>query len=57
MGVQTKITFAMRHWEKSKKELRRTEDRDIQLQDHKKKKLKPIEKTKYRLRGYESEEE
>ena len=57
MGVQTKITFAMRHWEKSKKEIRRSDDRDIQLQDHKKKKLKPTEKTKYRLRGYESEEE
>ncbi len=47
----------MRHWEKSKKDLRRTDDREIQFQDHKKKKLKPIEKTKYRVRGYETEEE
>jgi hypothetical protein len=47
----------MRHWEKSKKDHRRTDDRDIQHQDHKKKKLKPTEKTKYRLRGYDSEEE
>lgn len=47
----------MRHWEKSKKDLRRTDDREIQFQDHKKKKLKPTEKTKYRLKGYESEEE
>lgn len=47
----------MRHWEKSKKDHRRTDDREIQQQDHKKKKLKPTEKTKYRQRGYESEEE
>ena len=55
--VQTILTFAMRHWEKSKKDQRRTDDRNIQHQDHKKKKLKPTEKTKYRLRGYDSEEE
>lgn len=47
----------MRHWDKSKKDLRRTDDRETQFQDHKKKKLKPIEKTKYRMRGYEAEEE
>lgn len=52
------ITFAMRHWEKSKKDLRRTSnDRDFDIHDNKKKKLKPIEKTKYRTRGYDSEEE
>jgi hypothetical protein len=48
----------MKHWAKSKKDQRRTEDRELQVQDHKKKKLKPVEKTKYRLRdGYDTEEE
>jgi hypothetical protein len=50
----------MRHWEKNnKKELRRPEDRDFrqQDQDHKKKKLKPVEKTKYRAKGYYEQEE
>lgn len=48
----------MRHWEKSKKELRRVDDRDFQQQENlKKKKLKPIEKVKYRARGYQEQEE
>lgn len=47
----------MRNWEKSKKDYRRLDDRDLQQESNKKKKLKPVEKTKYRLRGYESEEE
>ncbi len=48
----------MRHWEKSKKDFRRLDDRDLQQESNKKKKLKPVEKTKYRLRGgYDSEEE
>ena len=47
-----KLAFAMKHWEKSKKDLRRDDDRPHYSQDnHKKKKLRPIEKTKYRLRG------
>lgn len=53
-------TFAMRHWEKTnKKELRRPDDRDFRQQDQefKKKKLKPLEKSKYRVRGYFEEEE
>ncbi|MBK8194890.1 MAG: hypothetical protein IPK76_17380 [Lewinellaceae bacterium] len=47
----------MRHWEKSKKELRRSDERALQMQDHKKKKLKPVEKSKYRIKGYEVEDE
>jgi hypothetical protein len=47
----------MRTWEKSKKDYRRLDDRDLQQESSKKKKLKPVEKTKYRLRGIESEEE
>lgn len=49
----------MRHWEKSKKDSHRLEDRDFnqQFQDHKKKKLKPTEKSKYRLRGVSEDEE
>lgn len=45
----------MRHWEKNnKKDARRVDDRDFRLQDQevKKKKLKPLEKTKYRAKGY-----
>ena len=55
------FTFAMRHWEKiNKKDPRRTDDRDFRQQDQeqKKKKLKPIEKIKYRANGYfEADEE
>lgn len=47
----------MKHWEKSKKDFRRSDDRDFQHESNKKKKLKPIEKSKYRLKGMESEEE
>ncbi len=51
----------MRHWEKiNKKDPRRTDDRDFRQQDQeqKKKKLKPIEKIKYRAKGYfEADEE
>lgn len=47
----------MRHWEKSKKDYRRQDDRDFQQESNKKKKLKPVEKSKYRLRGYDSDEE
>jgi len=41
----------MRHWEKSKKDTRRSDERDFQQTSHKKKKLKPVEREKYRLRG------
>jgi hypothetical protein len=48
----------MRHWEKSKKDLRRGADEaQGHQQDHKKKKLKPVEKMKYRLRGADEQEE
>jgi len=48
----------MRHWEKSKKDTRQADEREFQQTSHKKKKLKPVEKNKYRLsRGYEAEEE
>jgi len=49
----------MRHWEKNKKELRRSDDRDfrVQEQDNKKKKLKPVEKTKYRVKAYYEQED
>jgi hypothetical protein len=50
----------MRHWEKTnKKELRRSDDRDFRQQDQesKKKKLKPLEKSKYRVKGYFEQEE
>lgn len=42
----------MRHWEKNKKDDRRSEERanHQSFQDHKKKKLKPTEKSKYRLK-------
>ncbi|MDX2136030.1 MAG: hypothetical protein SFV52_14695 [Saprospiraceae bacterium] len=41
----------MKHWEKSRKqEARKFEPRDIQQEDQRKKKLKPVEKTKYRLK-------
>ncbi len=47
----------MKSWEKSKKDLRRSDDRDFQTNDnHKKKKLKPVEKTKYRMRGMEDDD-
>ncbi len=49
----------MKHWEKTKKDPRRVEE-PIHLQtahDHKKKKLKPVEKVKYRLRAVVEEEE
>jgi hypothetical protein len=54
--------FAMGNWEKNKKDSRRLEDREqnLQFQDHKKKKLKPTEKEKYRLKPvvkYEEDEE
>ncbi|MBL7795751.1 MAG: hypothetical protein JNJ90_04530 [Saprospiraceae bacterium] len=41
----------MRHWEKGKKDTRRSDDRELQQTSHKKKKLKPVEREKYRLRG------
>jgi hypothetical protein len=48
----------MRHWEKNKKDLRRSDERDFaQQQDHKKKKLKPVEKTKYRAKGQDDNED
>ena len=55
------LAFAMPNWEKSKKENRRIDDdRDFkqpQHQDHKKKKLKPTGKEKYRINAYAKEEE
>ncbi len=52
----------MGNWEKNKKDFRRLEDREQnhQFQDHKKKKLKPTEKEKYRLKPvvkFEEDEE
>jgi hypothetical protein len=49
----------MKTWEKSKKDSRRLEERDFnqQFQDHKKKKLKPTEKSKYRLKGVTEEDD
>ncbi len=51
----------MPNWEKSPKENRRiADDRDFkqpQHQDHKKKKLKPNGKEKYRINAYVKEEE
>jgi hypothetical protein len=50
----------MRHWEKNKKDFRRFEESDFRQpssQDHKKKKLKPLEKTKYRAKSYNEQEE
>ncbi len=45
----------MKHWEKSKKDHRRDDERPFTQESHKKKKLKPIEKTKYRLRGVDED--
>jgi hypothetical protein len=48
----------MKTWEKGKKDFRHTSDRENQqLEIHKKRKLKPAEKEKYRTRGYASESE
>ncbi len=41
----------MKHWEKSKKDHRQDNERQFMQESHKKKKLKPVEKTKYRLRA------
>ena len=48
----------MGNWEKNKKDSRRLEERDLnpQFQDHKKKKLKPTEKSKYRLKPVVTED-
>ncbi len=41
-------------WEENKKDIRRQDDRDKYYQDNKKKmKLKPVEKDKYRVKGYD----
>ena len=48
----------MKHWEKGKKDLRRQDEQSsFSQQDHKKKKLKPLEKSKYRFRGLTDQEE
>ena len=48
----------MKIWEKSKKDIRRQEDREpFKQESHKKKKLQPVEKVKYRMRGIEEEPE
>lgn len=45
----------MKHWEKSKKqEPRKLESRDFQQDNQRKKKLKPVEKSKYRLKPNQS---
>jgi hypothetical protein len=46
-----------KHFEKGKKDARRPDDRDNMRDDQKKKKLKQLEKTKYRLKNFESESE
>jgi hypothetical protein len=47
----------MKHWDKSKKDHRRSEERDFQSESNKKKKLKPVEKSKYRMKGYSESDE
>jgi len=47
----------MKHWDKGKKDQRRSEERDFQMESNKKKKLKPVEKSKYRLKGHSETEE
>ncbi len=47
----------MKHWEKSKKDFRYSDDREQQYPANKKKKLKPLEKLKYRLKDRYEEEE
>lgn len=47
----------MKNWEKSKKDFRHTDDREQQYTTSRKKKLKPVEKTKYRLKAQYQEEE
>ena len=46
-----------KNWEKGKKELRRTDERDFHFDHSKKKKLKPVEKNKYRLKSFDLSEE
>ena len=41
----------MKHWEKGKKD-RQQEDRNLLQDQQKRRKLKPVEKTKYRLSEY-----
>jgi hypothetical protein len=56
--IVAKSDFAMKNWEKSRKDFRQSDDREFQHPDsHKKKKLKPVEKVKYRMRGNETEQE
>jgi hypothetical protein len=52
-----KSDFTMKHWEKSKKDSRQSDDREQQYSNSRKKKLKPVEKTKYRLKHRYQEEE
>jgi hypothetical protein len=48
-----KTAFAMKIWEKGKKDHRRQDDRETTQQDfNKKKKMKPVEKTKYRIKDH-----
>lgn len=48
----------MKNWDKGKKDHRRPDDRDFDFRDsQKKKKLKPVEKIKYRLRGAEEQDD
>ncbi len=55
----SQIPSAMRHEEKSKKDGRYADERSYypNKSSHKKKKLKPVEKIKYRPKGYVDEEE
>lgn len=46
-----------KHFEKGKKDARRLDDRDSFRDDQKKKKLKPVEKSKYRLKNYDADED
>ncbi|MBK8557298.1 MAG: hypothetical protein IPL65_16715 [Lewinellaceae bacterium] len=46
----------MKHWEKGKKD-RLQEDRNLFQDQQKKRKLKPVEKTKYRMKEYLAVEE
>lgn len=59
MVQKTLSAFAMKTWEKNKKDSRRLDEREFNqtFQDHKKKKLKPTEKSKYRLRGVTEEDD
>lgn len=52
-----KSDFTTKDWGKSKKDFRHSEEREQQYNTSRKKKLKPVEKNKYRLKNKYQEEE